>query len=56
MKPFEIVPRRRKGKRGRMMERLIQLRYILNTYVNITMFPSVQLLYANKIINKNLKH
>jgi hypothetical protein len=26
----------------------VNLRYIVNTYVNITMYPSVQLLYANK--------
>jgi hypothetical protein len=27
-------------------------RYILNTYVNITMCPTVQLLYVNEIIKK----
>jgi hypothetical protein len=26
----------------------VNLRYIVNTYVNITMYPPVQLLYANK--------
>jgi hypothetical protein len=30
-----------------MMER-VNLRYIISTYVNITMYP-VQILYANKI-------
>jgi hypothetical protein len=34
------------GKRGRMTE-WVNLRYIISTYVNITMYPLVQLLDAN---------
>jgi hypothetical protein len=34
------------------MEGVNQLRYILNTYVNVTMYPPAQLLCANKIIKK----
>jgi hypothetical protein len=51
MKPLEIVLRR--GKR-RMMEG-VNLRYILSTYVNVTMYPPVQQLYSNKN-NKSLKN
>jgi hypothetical protein len=43
MKPIEIVLRNEKGNEG------ANLRYIVSTYVNITMYPPVQLLYANKI-------
>jgi hypothetical protein len=55
MKPIEIVLRR-KGRWGRrrMMEG-VNLRYIVCTYVNITMYPPVQLLYANKIIKNKIK-
>jgi hypothetical protein len=48
----EIVLRRGEGERGRTMER-VNLRNTVNTYVNITTYPPVQLLYANKIIKKN---
>jgi hypothetical protein len=48
MKPVEIVLRRRGGGRGRMMNG-VNLRYIVNTYVNITTYLPIQLLYANKI-------
>jgi hypothetical protein len=34
-----------------MMEEF-QLRYIVSTYVNITIYHPVQLLYANKIIKE----
>jgi hypothetical protein len=47
MKPVEIVLRRRGWGRGRTMEG-INLRYIVSTYANITMYPLVQLLYTNK--------
>jgi hypothetical protein len=43
MKSVEIVLR--KGGRRRRMEGRI---YLVSTYVNITMYPPVQLLYANK--------
>jgi hypothetical protein len=48
MKPVEIVLRRG---RGRMMER-VNLRCIVSTYINITMYPPMQLLYVNKITKK----
>jgi hypothetical protein len=44
MKPVELVLR--KGEE-RTMKR-IKLRYIKIPYINITVYPSVQLLYANK--------
>jgi hypothetical protein len=37
-KPVEIVLRRREGGRGRMMVG-INLRYIVSTHINITMYP-----------------
>jgi hypothetical protein len=40
-----------RGERRRMMEG-VNLRYIVTTHVNITMYPPVQILYANKIILK----
>jgi hypothetical protein len=46
MKPVEIVLRRR-GQRRRMMEGVNDKSKIF-TYVNITMYPSVQPLYVNK--------
>jgi hypothetical protein len=54
MKLVEIVQRRGEGGRKRMMER-VNLRYIVSTYVNIAIYPSVQLLYANKLPSKK-KH
>jgi hypothetical protein len=36
------------GGRGRMMER-VNRRYIVSTYVNITVCPPVELLYAIKL-------
>jgi hypothetical protein len=53
MKPVEIVLRR-EGGRERTIEEL-NLRYIVSTYINITMYSSVQLLYANKIVIKYCK-
>jgi hypothetical protein len=53
MKPVEIVLRREEKERVRMMEGL-NLRYIVSTYVNITMYPPAQLLYANKIFKNTL--
>jgi hypothetical protein len=48
MKPVEIVLRR--GERwGRMMEG-VNLRYFVNAYVNLTIYPPVQLLYVKKQI------
>jgi hypothetical protein len=49
MKPSKIVLGKGGGGRGRMMEE-VNLRYIVSTYVKITMFSPVQLLYVNKII------
>jgi hypothetical protein len=46
MKPVEIVLRREEEGRRRMEE--VNLRYIINTYINITVYPLVQLLYSNK--------
>jgi hypothetical protein len=44
-KPVKIILR---GEgRGRMMEG-VNLRCIISTYVNVTVYQSVQLLYANK--------
>jgi phosphotransferase system glucose/maltose/N-acetylglucosamine-specific IIC component len=50
MKPIKIVLRKGGGSK---ME-WVNLRYIITTYVNITMYPTVQLLYANK--NFKTKH
>jgi hypothetical protein len=47
MKHVEIVLKRGKGGRGRMMEG-VNLRHIANTHVNIKMYLPVQLLYANQ--------
>jgi hypothetical protein len=47
MKPVEIVLRRVEGGRGRMKEE-VGLRYIVSIYVNITVYPPIQLLYVNK--------
>jgi hypothetical protein len=50
MKLVELVLRRGQQGRGRMME---GVRYIVRTYVNITMYPTIQILYANEIIKIN---
>jgi hypothetical protein len=52
MKPVEIILRRGWG--GRIIEG-VNLIYIASTYVNITMYPPIQLLYANKIFKKKKK-
>jgi hypothetical protein len=39
------------GERGRENDRGVNLRCILRTYINITMYHPVQLLCANKQIN-----
>jgi hypothetical protein len=49
MKPVEIALRRGEEERGSVMEGA-NLRYIVSTYVNITMYSPLQLLYANKKI------
>jgi hypothetical protein len=53
-KPVEIVLRRGWRRSRRTMEgtKYMQPRYILNTYVNITIHSPVQLFYVNKIIKK----
>jgi hypothetical protein len=48
MTPVEIVLRRGEGEGGGKMERVNPT----TIYVNITMYPPVQLLYTNKIIKK----
>jgi hypothetical protein len=45
MKPVEIVLRRGRG-------RIMYLRYIISTCVNVTMYSHVQLLYANNFYYK----
>jgi hypothetical protein len=50
MNPDEIVLRSREGGRRRTMEG-VNLRYIVSPYVNITMYPPVQILYANNFLN-----
>jgi hypothetical protein len=40
-------------RRGRMVRGKLNLRYIVSTYVNVIMNPSLQLLYANF---KNSQH
>jgi hypothetical protein len=52
MKPVEIFLRRRGRLRRRTME-WVNIRYFLSAYVNVTVYPPVQLLCANKIILKN---
>jgi hypothetical protein len=49
MKPVEIILRSRERKSRRRMEG-VNLRYIVSIYINITMYPPVQLLHAKKII------
>jgi hypothetical protein len=46
MKPVEIFQRRKVIRR--MMD-VVNLKYIVSKYVNIIMYPPVQILYANKI-------
>jgi hypothetical protein len=46
MKPVEIVLR--SGERG--SKEVVNLRYIASTYIKITMYSPIQLLYTNKII------
>jgi hypothetical protein len=52
MKPVEIVLRSEGRGRGRLMENTNPTKIFSNTYANITMYSPVQLLYANKIINR----
>jgi hypothetical protein len=52
MKPVEIVTRIGEEGSQRMMGR-VNLRYIVSAYVNITIYPPAQLLYANKTFIKN---
>jgi hypothetical protein len=47
IKPVEIVQEREGGRRE--TEEGINLRYIISTYINIIMYPSVQPLYVNTI-------
>jgi hypothetical protein len=49
MKPTEIVLRRRTG-RKRENDEGVNPTKIVSTYVNIIMYPSIQLFYVNKII------
>jgi hypothetical protein len=57
MKLVEIVSFNNEGGRREREEgeqwRRVNLRYIVSTYANITIYPPVQLLYANKIIFKS---
>jgi hypothetical protein len=46
VKPVKIVLIRGQGRR-RIMEG-VNLSYIVSTYINIIMYSSIQLLYANK--------
>jgi hypothetical protein len=48
MKPVQIVLRRRGGRKGKMMKGTNLIKYIVSTYVHITMHPPVKLVYANK--------
>jgi hypothetical protein len=52
MKPVEIVLRWGDREEGRMMEG-VKLRYIVNTYVNISMYPlyNYYMLIKNEIAN-----
>jgi hypothetical protein len=52
--PVEIVLRREEGTRGRMIEGVNLTNIYISTYVNVTMYPPLQLLYTNKIIFKIL--
>jgi hypothetical protein len=51
MKPVEMVPRRGR-RRGKRTIEGVNLRYIVSTQVNITMYPPAQQLYANKKIRQ----
>jgi hypothetical protein len=48
--PAKMSKNNMMGEEGEWWREQIQLRYILNVYVNITVYSPVQLLYANKII------
>jgi hypothetical protein len=48
MKPVKIVLRRGRSPRGRTKERVKLTKIYCSTYVNITMYFSIQILYANK--------
>jgi hypothetical protein len=48
MNPVEIVLRKEGGGRGRIIEG-VNLSYTVSTYVNITIYLLVQLIYVNKI-------
>jgi hypothetical protein len=50
MKPVEIVLRTGRGMREN--DGGVNLRYIVSTYVNITVYPPVQLVYANNFFKK----
>jgi hypothetical protein len=53
MKSLEIILRRGRDGSKKMMEG-INLGYIVITYVNITIYPPIQILYGNKIIEKKI--
>jgi hypothetical protein len=54
IKPVEIVLRRGKEDRGGTRQG-VNLRYIVNIYVNIIIYPPVQRLYDTKVFFKKLK-
>jgi hypothetical protein len=52
LKSIEVILREG-GRRGRIMEGMNQVGYIVHIHGNVTMKPSVQLLYTNKNVKKN---
>jgi hypothetical protein len=55
MKPVAIVLRRGEVGRGRIMEGISLTKIYLSTYVNITVYPPVQILYANIFLRDVLR-
>jgi hypothetical protein len=53
MKTVEIVLRRGRGERENNGG--VNLRHIVSTYVNITMYPPIQLLYVKKFKQLNFR-
>jgi hypothetical protein len=55
MKSVEIVLRSGGGGGGGRMMEGVNLRYVVITFVNITIYPLVQLVYANRNFKKKKK-
>jgi hypothetical protein len=52
VKQYEHLPGKHEAMNSNPSAATKKKRYILSTYVNVTMYPPAQLLYANKKLNK----